>query len=313
MKQSVPGQDLLENTKTFKSLKKQLAKPYTLYGYDEMILSPYPPKKITASSGLLSTAVDLIKYDIALDRQQLVSATSLQKAWTPYLLANGSESPYGLGWFVQKYQGHKFVWHYGQWQTYSALYIKVPQKKLTLIMLASSDGLSKPFALGNGNLFNSAFALAFYRNFLQASVPHVASFKWNVDTTTFKRQIKYREEKYNNGFPDELNAYTLITKYLIGRELRIRKEVHVNFKLLRDYVGTYELLPSPLKFYIDHKKFMVEGPVVSKVQLFAESENKFFLKILNAQIEFVRNKDGIIEECILYLDGNKYRCRKLSS
>jgi hypothetical protein len=57
---------------------------------------------------------------------------------------------------------------------------------------------------------------------------------------------------------------------------------------------------------------MAEGPLLnSKVQLFPETDTKFFLKILNAQVEFYRNEQNIVTGCNLFIDGTKYQCMKL--
>jgi len=37
----------------------------------------------------------------------------------------------------------------------------MPEKELTMILLANSDGASKGFNLGSGNVLNSPFALPF--------------------------------------------------------------------------------------------------------------------------------------------------------
>jgi CubicO group peptidase (beta-lactamase class C family) len=315
MKESVPGQDVMENDSRYAAVRKQYAKPYTLYGTDQMILSPYPYKTLTASAGLLSNVTDLAKYDIALDKHLFISAATQEKAWTPFTLTDGTTSPYGYGWFVQNYKGMKTAWHYGQWPTYTALYLKVPEQNITLIMLANSDGLSKPFGSVSGNVFNSAFALAFFRHFLTPTASVQPVIKWNTDSTTFKQQIKKLQTRHGaNSFLEEINSYNMITRYLLGREQRVRKQVEIDTRLYKDYAGTYELLPAPLKVYVQGNKLMAEGPTLSSgVELFPEMKNKFFLKILNVQVEFMRNKDGIVDECILYIDGNKYRCRKLSS
>jgi CubicO group peptidase (beta-lactamase class C family) len=313
MRSSVPGQDILETTEKYRSLQGLLAKPYTLYGTEEMILSPYPAKKITASAGLLSNVVDLAKYDIAIDKHTLLSPSTQQQAWTNFQLSSGKSSPYGYGWFVQEYHGKKVIWHYGQWATYTALYMKVPEENISLIMLANSDGLSKPFALGNGNLFNSSFALSFFRNFIAPSSGKI-TVDWNVDSARFQSQVLAFDQKDETRVVDEQNSFNLINKYLLGRVARVRKEIPADPRLLNEYAGTYELLPSPLKFSVVDKKFMLETSLLtSKVELYCESENRFFLKILNVQIEFIRNQAGLVDECILYLDGNKYRCTKLSN
>jgi CubicO group peptidase (beta-lactamase class C family) len=46
---------------------------------------------------------------------------------------------------VKYYKGVKIVWHTGWWTGYSALFIKIPEKDLTFIVLANSQDLSRPF------------------------------------------------------------------------------------------------------------------------------------------------------------------------
>jgi hypothetical protein len=53
------------------------------------------------------------------------------------------------------------VWHYGQWPTFSSLILKLPDRGLTLVLLANSDGLSGRFPLAVGDVAVSPFARAF--------------------------------------------------------------------------------------------------------------------------------------------------------
>ena len=60
----------------------------------------------------------------------------------------------------------KLVWHYGYGpDAFSALLLKVPERNLTLILLANSDGLSTPF-YDNWGVETSAFASCFLRLFV---------------------------------------------------------------------------------------------------------------------------------------------------
>jgi hypothetical protein len=43
----------------------------------------------------------------------------------------------------------RVIWHYDHYPSYSALYLKVPARNLTLFLLANSDGLSAPCPIGN--------------------------------------------------------------------------------------------------------------------------------------------------------------------
>ena len=95
-----------------------------------------------------------------------ISRASQELAWTNAVSTNGRTLPYGLGWFIQRERGVRLIWHYGQWSQYSALYLKVPDRQLTLILLANSGGLSETFPMANGDVMASPFAKAFVRSFV---------------------------------------------------------------------------------------------------------------------------------------------------
>lgn len=79
----------------------------------------------------------------------------------------GEVLPYGVGWFVQEYQGHTLVWHSGWWEdAYSALYLKIPALRLTFIVLANSEGVWWDNPLDRAAVEESEFAQAFLRAFL---------------------------------------------------------------------------------------------------------------------------------------------------
>ena len=81
-----------------------------------------------------------------------------EEMWTPA----GAAIPYGLGWFVTEVTGERVVWHTGLWEgAYSALYLKVPARRYTLILLANSDGLRWESRLNEAVLERSPFARAF--------------------------------------------------------------------------------------------------------------------------------------------------------
>jgi len=113
------------------------------------------------STGLLSTVDDLAKYTIALDENVLLSAESYAQLTTPFTLNDGRLSPYGRGWSTQKVSGHAVHWHYGYGDSYSALLVRVPEKKTSFIFLSNTGAASAPFLLGFGNLLTSPFAVAF--------------------------------------------------------------------------------------------------------------------------------------------------------
>jgi CubicO group peptidase (beta-lactamase class C family) len=177
MSDSVPGRDLEDaasearaafsatQLERYSRVLSRLAVPYKV-DRRRATKSDYPPRRIDAATGLVSTARDLAKYDAVLDEGFLLHDDSLNTMWSNQT-SSGSTRPTGLGWFVQTYESQRLVWHFGYIpDAYSSLILKVPSKRLTLILLANSDGLSATFDLARGDVTSSLFALTFLRLFL---------------------------------------------------------------------------------------------------------------------------------------------------
>lgn len=171
MSETVPGHDLGDNRRFFSSsaiqryeaVLERVAVPYRVDSNGRPTRSSYSRPPLTASTGLVSTVRDLARFDAALDEDGvLLRASTRQAAWEPV----GSQ-PTGLGWFVQRYNGERIVWHFGLARdAYSALYIKIPGRSLTLILLANSDHLAAPYNLSNGDVTTSLLAQTFLRLFI---------------------------------------------------------------------------------------------------------------------------------------------------
>jgi CubicO group peptidase (beta-lactamase class C family) len=148
----------------------RMAKPYKLDQDGTLVepatLSP-PLDYMGAASGLISTVMDLAKYDVAIDRGLVYSPQAKQQIWTVGASPTGQRFPYGLGWFVTDLFGRRSMrWHYGWYlDAFSSLLLKVPERQLTLILLACSDRASSVFLLGNGDPLRSAFVTAFLDSF----------------------------------------------------------------------------------------------------------------------------------------------------
>ena len=155
----------LDTTKP--NIIKSLAKPYIIKSKGKYKLGEYPDLELNAGAGIISSVTDLMKFDKAINQNLLVKEDTKKEQFQPFILNNGNPSPYGLGWFTQKYKGFTLVWHNG-WQpnAYSGLYLKVIEKDMTLILLANSEGLSEPFDLGKGDVLTSKFATSFLDLFI---------------------------------------------------------------------------------------------------------------------------------------------------
>lgn len=160
----------MQSDSTKPEILKRLAKPYFKNENNELVLGEYPEFSLGAGAGLISSVTDLAKFDIALDKNQLITQKSKELAFTPAKLNNGEEIPYGLGWFIGKYKNYKVIYHTGfQYKSFSGLYLKIPDKNLTLILLANSDDLYFPFmeSLSKGQIGGSPFAREFLDLFIK--------------------------------------------------------------------------------------------------------------------------------------------------
>jgi CubicO group peptidase (beta-lactamase class C family) len=145
-----------------------LAAPYRVDGSGNVVRSKYPPMALHSSSGLSSTVTDLARYSIALDEGRLLSAAARERMFSPA----GNTFPYGLGWFTQTVAGERVVWHTSWWpDAYSGLLVKVPSRRLTLVLLANTDALVAPQG-GSSNVLLYPIANDFLRTFLGGSGPY---------------------------------------------------------------------------------------------------------------------------------------------
>jgi CubicO group peptidase (beta-lactamase class C family) len=173
MKDSVPGTDLWHSDSVFREgeftgddidhyrqVLERMAIPYKVGGGRTELA----PIGISSAGGLVSTVRDLARLDMALDATDILEQETLDQAWNPVQTTSGFVSPMGLGWFVQNHRGERVVWHFGLIpNAYSSLMLKLPERKLTFILLANSDGLSAPFQLAQGDVTRSLFAALFLR------------------------------------------------------------------------------------------------------------------------------------------------------
>ena len=92
-----------------------------------------------------------------------------------------------------------------------------------------------------------------------------------------------------------------------------RTEVDVDEDILKAYVGEYELEPgsSLVVSLEDGYLFGRPGDEDEKLQLFAESETTFFLKVADVQITFTRDDSGVVNGAVLRQSGAERQLKKV--
>jgi CubicO group peptidase (beta-lactamase class C family) len=234
-----------------------LAKPYFLDS-DFNPLPGFNEDYFNAGAGLMSTVVDLAKYDAALDANTLVTEATKEQMWTPTVSNSGQVLPYGLGWFTQSYRGTRFIWHSGfSPPSTSALFLKLPEEGLTFIVLANTDLLSRSYQAGHGDandVTSSLAALTFYKDLVLAprSAEPLPVIDWSGDDSTVLdliaqaqdeavREILFKEFQARKALTGSLADLKASTERLAS--MRTTAEELANGlepQILDLYAGTYE-------------------------------------------------------------------------
>ncbi len=67
----------------------------------------------SGAGGIVSSADDLARWDIALMSNTLLGKADIETMWTPGELSDGSKNDYAMGWVPTQIAGHREVWHNG--------------------------------------------------------------------------------------------------------------------------------------------------------------------------------------------------------
>jgi hypothetical protein len=173
---------------------RRLAHPYQFDEAYEIIPGMYYLYHNPAA-GLVSSVTDLARFDIALDEGRLLGDAAKEAMFAPAYSTHGGRQDlqYGLGWYVQDFDGLRLLWHTGRWPpSTAALYLKVPEENLTFIVLANTDNLTVPFyGIGQGDITQSTLALTLFRHLVfprqhDTSLPAV---DWQADAPELIEQL----------------------------------------------------------------------------------------------------------------------------
>jgi CubicO group peptidase (beta-lactamase class C family) len=87
-----------------------------------------------------------------------------------------------------------------------------------------------------------------------------------------------------------------------------RKAVTLAPKILEAYVGSYELRPGfDMVVTLENGQLMTQATGQRKTSIFAESETRFFLKVVEAEIEFVKDASGKVTHLVLFQGGREVK------
>jgi CubicO group peptidase (beta-lactamase class C family) len=103
-----------------------------------------PTSATLGDGGVYSSLYDLTLWDEALRRHRLLTEDEMQPALTPVRVPgkgptgpDGKPADYGFGWFINGWQGHPRMWHYGETSGFRTAIQRFTADDLTVIVLAN--------------------------------------------------------------------------------------------------------------------------------------------------------------------------------
>jgi CubicO group peptidase (beta-lactamase class C family) len=91
-----------------------------------------------------------------------------------------------------------------------------------------------------------------------------------------------------------------------------KKEIKVDEAILKQYVGQYQIAPTfSIDVTVRDGRIFAQGTKQEAFEMFAEKENKFFLKINDATVEFVKDASGQVTELVLSQNGRQAKGKKI--
>lgn len=302
-----------------------------------------------AAGSLLSTADDLYTWYKAVMTGKVLNPQSLAKAHSPFKLNDGKMTTYGYGWSLGDIQDSRVVEHGGGINGFLSASLYLPEEKVFVAVLSNSTGnppdlaarkmaalaIGKPLAwkkidmpadqlaayvgnfeleddgelrlitLENGQLYSQRGGGS--KLVIHPFAKDKFFFENSISQLEFRRDAKGAVQSIV--LKDQSGGSTVWNK--TDKKLNERTAVTLTPEVLQEYVGEYPIQPAfVLSFTLEDGQLMTQATGQPKFPIFAERKDFFFLKVVEAQVEFVRNAEGKVEKLILHQGGQQIPAMK---
>jgi CubicO group peptidase (beta-lactamase class C family) len=178
-------------------------------------------------------------------------------------------------------------------------------------------------------LYGDGLLSAKSREAMHTAVLNGYAYGWGVSTQFNRRNIAHGGgingfATYISRYPDEKVTIIVLSNLeqanasRIARDLgavvfgepyeipRQRVAVKIDPRIYDAYIGRYQLAPNvTITISRDGERLMTQLTGQQPIEIFPESETKFFLKVVDAQITFVKDATGKVIELTLHQNGDR--------
>ncbi|MFT5847395.1 serine hydrolase [Psychroserpens sp.] len=301
-----------------------------------------------AAGSIMSTTADLLKWQNAISANTLIKRSTLEKAINGSTLDTGEAIPYGYGWIKGDVNGSTTVEHSGGIFGYSSNGIYLPEENVYVIGLTNCDcgnvgaivsnvaamAIGKPFAkkedaiaLSDTQLSKWVGAYAYDGAVRHITLKDNQLFSQREGSTNLEIYPMTATNFVFDGGDTSYDFYTengnrMVTMTANGNRSTgtgidkappaEREELTLGADLLNQYVGNYELQPGfNIVVSVEDNKIYGLPTGQAKVELYASDKDKFFLKVVAAEIHFTRNTAGKVESLTLFQGGQEMPGKKV--
>lgn len=304
-----------------------------------------------AAGSIQSTVEDLFTWHRALHAGQVVKQETLEQAFREYKLQNGKGTSYGYGWFLGQLQGSRTIEHGGGINGFvtESLYLPAEDVFVALFTNSTRDETSpslpaaqlaalvigKPFSFKEIPLRASdaaAYAGVYESETGEQRILRVQNdslysergggqmFRvrsYGKDKFYFDNSLTTLDFKRNAaGAVESVTSYertgTIVWKKTDKPIPAPRAELTLPEALLETYVGTYQIAPDfALAVTREGQRLFTQATGQERFEIFASSESRFFLKVVDAQIEFFKNEQGAVDRLMLFQNGQAIAGKKV--
>ncbi len=327
---------------SFKNTIKNSAKGHTNDENDKLKTITYNSSSFSAGA-IISTANDLNKWATALFSKKILNKKSLDLMLTNYSLLNNKKLNMGFGWELNEVTGFKTYEHSGFEPGFKANSIYVPKEELYVIVLQNSEigsptpasikataiTLGNPYPLeiaknklstedlkniiGTYQLKNGSKRIIGKNDrglYYKAPGGKERQLYINNKNMLFfeKEYVQLHFEKDASGI---INATTYKNRnysaHLVKISNTIPKEnvaISIPITTLKKYIGSYKSEQFTMQISLENKHLFAQPEGADKLKLLSKANNKFFIKELGAEIEFISDNNNEIKYINIVLEGN---------
>lgn len=127
--------------------------------------------------------------------------------------------------------------------------------------------------------------------------------------------ISYKFSRTKDG--KRQTVFTTSEKSFIGKGIdkappAKRKTIEVSPDILKQYIGRYELKPAfVIEITVEGNSIFSQATGQPKFEIFADTENHFFLKVVPAEITFNKKNGGKVDSITLHQGGKQMPAKKI--